>query len=71
MSDIGWQEAHQGRFFLKWPYLLTGASEDADVLRRLDAGANDYVSKPFRPGELLARLHAQLRFFDNSEEAAV
>jgi len=49
--------------------MLTGRSEDADVVRGLDAGANDYISKPFRAKELLARLHAQLRLFDNSEDA--
>jgi DNA-binding response OmpR family regulator len=36
----------------------------------LSAGANDYVAKPFRAGELAARLKAQLRTFDSSEDAA-
>jgi len=49
--------------------MLTASAEDADVVRGLDAGANDYVSKPFRINELLARLAAQLRLFDNSEDA--
>jgi DNA-binding response OmpR family regulator len=49
--------------------MLTGADAERDVVRGLDAGANDYVAKPFRPGELLARLRAQLRVFDNSEDA--
>ena len=40
-----------------------------DVVRGLDAGANDYVAKPFRLPELLARVRAQLRIFDNSEDA--
>ena len=40
-----------------------------DVVRGLDAGANDYVAKPFRLPELLARVRAQLRVFDNSEDA--
>ncbi len=35
----------------------------------LDAGANDYVAKPFRIAELLARLRAQMRIFENSEDA--
>ena len=39
------------------------------MVRGLDAGANDYVAKPFRLGELLARVRAQLRVFDNSEDA--
>jgi DNA-binding response OmpR family regulator len=49
--------------------MLTGADAESDVVRGLDAGANDYISKPFRPQELLARVRAQLRVFDNSEDA--
>jgi DNA-binding response OmpR family regulator len=49
--------------------MLTGADAEADVIRGLEAGANDYVAKPFRLSELLARLRAQLRVFDNSEDA--
>ena len=49
--------------------MLTGADAEQDVVRGLDAGANDYVAKPFRVGELLARVRAQLRVFDNSEDA--
>ncbi|MBX9701464.1 MAG: response regulator transcription factor [Acetobacteraceae bacterium] len=49
--------------------MLTGADTEADIVRGLDAGANDYIAKPFRLNELLARLRAQLRVFDNSEDA--
>jgi DNA-binding response OmpR family regulator len=49
--------------------MLTGSDEEADVVRGLDSGANDYIAKPFRLGELLARLRAQLRSFENSEDA--
>ena len=49
--------------------MLTGADAEQDVVRGLDAGANDYIPKPFRLNELLARLRAQLRVFDNSEDA--
>ena len=49
--------------------MLTGADAEQDVVRGLDAGANDYVAKPFRLRELLARVRAQLRVFDNSEDA--
>ncbi|MCB4823385.1 response regulator transcription factor [Roseicella aerolata] len=49
--------------------MLTGADAETDVVRGLEAGANDYVAKPFRLSELLARLRAQLRVFDNSEDA--
>ena len=58
------------RHGLKIPIImLTGADAEADVVRGLDAGANDYIAKPFRLNELLARLRAQLRVFDNSEDA--
>ena len=49
--------------------MLTGSSEETDVIRGLHAGANDYISKPFRVKELLARIYAQLRLFDNSVDA--
>ena len=49
--------------------MLTGADSEADVIRGLDAGANDYIAKPFRISELMARMRAQLRVFDNSEDA--
>jgi DNA-binding response OmpR family regulator len=51
--------------------ILTGADGEADVVRGLDSGANDYIAKPFRSNELLARLRAQLRLFDSSEEAVL
>lgn len=49
--------------------MLTGAGSEQDVVRGLEAGANDYIAKPFRLPELLARVRAQLRVFDNSEDA--
>ncbi len=49
--------------------MVTGADAEADVVRGLDAGANDYLAKPFRVPKLLARVRAQLRVFDNSEDA--
>jgi len=49
--------------------MLTGSADAVDVVRGLDAGANDYVTKPFRLTELLARLRAQVRSFENSEDA--
>jgi len=55
---------------LKVPILmLTGSGDELDVVRGLDSGANDYIAKPFRLAELLARLRAQLRMFENSEDA--
>jgi len=55
---------------LKMPIImLTGSDDESDVVRGLDSGANDYIPKPFRLAELLARLRAQLRTFENSEDA--
>jgi two-component system, OmpR family, response regulator len=41
--------------------LLTGRNEEADRVMGLELGADDYVTKPFSPRELLARLRAVLR----------
>ena len=49
--------------------MLTGAVAESDAIAGLDAGANDYVAKPFRLGELMARLRAQLRQHESSEDA--
>lgn len=49
--------------------MLTGADTDADTILGLDAGANDYITKPFRLGVLLARLRAHLRQHEQSEDA--
>ena len=49
--------------------MLTAAESDADTILGLDAGANDYVTKPFKLGVLLARLRAQLRQHEQSEDA--
>jgi DNA-binding response OmpR family regulator len=51
--------------------LLSDGSADADVVRGLDAGANDYITDISRSEELLARLRAQLRIFDNSMDATL
>lgn len=49
--------------------MLTGADSDADTILGLDAGANDYVTKPFKLNVLLARLRAQLRQHEQSDDA--
>ena len=49
--------------------MLTGAASDSDTILGLDAGANDYVTKPFRFAVLLARIRAQLRSHETSEDA--
>lgn len=55
---------------VKCPILmLTGHDTDSDTILGLDAGANDYVTKPFKFPVLLARLRAQLRTHEQSEDA--
>lgn len=55
---------------VKCPILmLTGQDSDADEILGLDAGADDYVTKPFRFPVLLARIRALLRSHESSEDA--
>ena len=55
---------------VKCPILmLTGHITDADTILGLDSGANDYVTKPFKFPVLLARIRAQLRQHEQSEDA--
>ena len=41
--------------------MLTARGEETDKLRGLDSGCDDYITKPFSPAELIARIHAVLR----------
>ena len=49
--------------------MLTGHDTDSDTILGLDSGANDYVTKPFKFPVLLARIRAQLRTHEQSEDA--
>jgi DNA-binding response OmpR family regulator len=49
--------------------MLTGASTESDTVQGLEAGANDYVTKPFHVAVLLARIRAHLRSHEQSEDA--
>ena len=49
--------------------MLTAQDSDSDTILGLESGANDYVTKPFRFAVLLARIRAQLRQHENSEDA--
>ncbi len=48
--------------------MLTGHDTDADQIQGLEAGANDYLTKPFRFPVLLARINTALRQHDQSED---
>lgn len=49
--------------------MLTAAATDSDTILGLESGANDYVAKPFKFNVLLARIRAQLRQHEHSEDA--
>ncbi|MEM7119954.1 MAG: response regulator transcription factor [Pseudomonadota bacterium] len=49
--------------------MLTAADGEADTILGLESGANDYVTKPFKLGVLMARVRAQLRQHEQSEDA--
>ena len=49
--------------------MLTAQDTDSDMILGLESGANDYVTKPFRIAVLLARIRAQLRQHEQSEDA--
>jgi DNA-binding response OmpR family regulator len=49
--------------------MLTGHATDSDTILGLESGANDYVAKPFKLPVLLARIRAQLRQHEQSEDA--
>ncbi len=63
LPGIGGLEVIEGlRGWTQVPIIvLSVRGEEADKVRALDAGADDYVTKPFAMGELLARLRAALR----------
>jgi two-component system, OmpR family, KDP operon response regulator KdpE len=48
--------------------MLSAIDEEAVIVRALDAGATDYITKPFRIGELLARIRTALRLHQHSEQ---
>lgn len=49
--------------------MLTGSDSEVDTIRGLNAGATDYVVKPFKLGVLMARIRAHIRQFEQSDDA--
>jgi DNA-binding response OmpR family regulator len=52
-ATVGWQAVPV--------ILLTALSQEKDIVRGLEAGANDYLVRPFKPGELRARIRRLVR----------
>jgi two-component system, OmpR family, KDP operon response regulator KdpE len=48
--------------------ILSVRSSEQDIISALDAGANDYLTKPFRSGELLARVRSALRLYNSTAQ---
>ena len=58
----GWQVCREVRAFSNSPIvMLTAKGETADKVTGLEMGADDYITKPFEPKELIARIHAVMR----------
>jgi len=51
--------------------MLTAKGDTVDVVVGLETGADDYVVKPFKPKELVARIRARVRRFDTSDHEAL
>lgn len=51
--------------------ILSVRNSEDDIVRALDSGANDYLTKPFRTGELLARIRAASRKAEGEQEAVL
>ena len=66
----GWQVCREVRKTSQVPIImLTAKGESTDKISGLEMGADDYVTKPFDPKELVARIHAVMRRTDGGEPA--
>ncbi|HCY43154.1 MAG TPA: DNA-binding response regulator [Prolixibacteraceae bacterium] len=73
LPDIDGQEILKKlrEWFFKPIIVLSVRSSEEDIIRALDNGANDYLTKPFRSGELLARIRAAIRAVEKKNDAPV
>ena len=59
------------RTWVRYPIIILSARNDEkDIITALDAGANDYLSKPFRSGELIARVRTALRIYNSLDQTS-
>ncbi|MBC8004121.1 MAG: response regulator [Verrucomicrobia bacterium] len=70
LPDIDGQEILKKlrEWFFKPILVLSVRSSEEDIIKALDNGANDYLTKPFRSGELLARIRAAIRAGENKND---
>jgi two-component system KDP operon response regulator KdpE len=73
LPDIDGQEILRKlrEWFSKPVIVLSVRNSEDDIIKALDNGANDYLTKPFRTGELLARIRAALRAIDTKSDNPV
>lgn len=65
----GWEVCREIRKFSDVPVImLTARTDKRDLVKGLDNGADDYITKPFDEGELTARVNALLRRYNQEEE---
>lgn len=69
LPDISGQEVlvELRKWYNKPIIMLSVLEGETEIVKALDHGANDYLTKPFRTGELLARIRASLRNADTAE----
>lgn len=58
-------------WYFKPVIILSVRSSEEEIIRALDHGANDYLTKPFRSGELLARIRAAIRSSEKNEDEPI
>jgi two-component system, cell cycle response regulator len=63
-SELKAQHEHRNRYII----MLTGEDDERDKIEGLDLGADDYMTKPFQPAELLAHIRAGKRIVDLQKE---
>jgi two-component system KDP operon response regulator KdpE len=70
LPDIDGQDVLKNlrEWYTKPIIILSARNSEEDIIKALDSGANDYLSKPFRTGELLARIRASLRLKQETED---
>lgn len=67
-ADGIWVLKKLREWYIKPIIILSVRNSEEDIVNALDNGANDYLTKPFRTGELLARIRVALRLSNRTED---